>query len=126
MKKVTTEWMDRVEGDWKVARREIRAADPVYNIVCFLSQQCAEKHIKAFLEEHDIPFGKTHDLVVLLSLTGGRVPELEGIRSGLAYLSPFAIAARYPGVHTDRQVAERACDIAEQVRAIIREKLGLR
>lgn len=125
MKQATSEWVDRADGDLKVARREMQVRDPVYNVVCFLSQQCAEKYIKAFLEEHDISFEKTHDLVALLSLSAGRLPELEAIRSRLAYLSPFAIAGRYPGIETDRQTAEKACEIAGQVRSVVRTKLGL-
>jgi HEPN domain-containing protein len=64
------EWIDKAEGDWKVAQREMHAADPVWNVASFLAQQCAEKYLKAFLEEHNITFGKTHDLVVLLNSAG--------------------------------------------------------
>jgi HEPN domain-containing protein len=37
------DWLEKAEADWKVARRESAAADPVWNVVCFLAQQCAEK-----------------------------------------------------------------------------------
>lgn len=53
MKQATTEWIERAEGDWKVAQREMQAADPVWNVVCFLVQQCVEKYLKAFLEEQN-------------------------------------------------------------------------
>lgn len=58
MKPETTEWIDKAEGDWSVAQREMRTANPVWNVVSFLAQQCAEKYLKAFLEEHNIAFGK--------------------------------------------------------------------
>ena len=45
MKPETMEWIDKAEGDWKVAQREMRAADPVWNVVSFLAQQCAEKYL---------------------------------------------------------------------------------
>ncbi len=125
MKRATAEWIERAEGDWKVAQRERQAADPVWNVVCFLVQQCAEKYLKAFLEEQNIPFGKTHDLVALLDLTGGQLPELEAIRPQLAYLSPFAVTARYPGVQTNQQTAENTSQIAEHTRTVVRAKLGL-
>ena len=32
MKLETQEWIDKAEGDWKVARREIQATDPVKTI----------------------------------------------------------------------------------------------
>ena len=65
MKPETQEWIEKAEGDWKVAQREMQAADPVWNVICFLAQQSAEKYLKALLEEHNIAFQKTHDLVVL-------------------------------------------------------------
>jgi hypothetical protein len=37
MKPETAEWIDKAEGDWKVAQREMQAPDPVWNMVCFLA-----------------------------------------------------------------------------------------
>lgn len=125
MKPETLEWIDKAEGDWKVAQREMRAADPVWNVTSFLAQQCAEKYLKAFLEEHNIAFGKTHDLVVLLNSSGGQLPELNSKRQSLAHLSTFGIATRYPGAHADRQAAEESMKTAETVRTVVRAKLQL-
>ncbi|MBI3989808.1 MAG: HEPN domain-containing protein [candidate division NC10 bacterium] len=124
MKPETAEWVDKAEGDWKVAQREIQTADPVWNVVCFLAEQCAEKYLKAFLEVHNIVYGKTHDLVMLLNLSGGLLPELDSQRQPLAHLSTFGIAARYPGMSADRQAAENAMSTAKEVRAVVRAKLG--
>ena len=60
MKPETAEWIDKAEGDWKVAQREMQAPDPVWNVVCFLAEQCAEKYLKGFLEEQNIAFQKIH------------------------------------------------------------------
>lgn len=125
MKPETTEWIDKAEGDWKVAQREMRAADPVWDVASFLAQQCAEKYLKAFLEEHSIAFGKIHDLVVLLNSSGGLLPELISQRQSLAHLSTFGIAARYPGAQADRQAAEDSMKTAESVRTVIRVKFQL-
>jgi HEPN domain-containing protein len=125
MKPETTEWIDKAEGDWKVAQRETQAADSVWSVVCFLAQQCAEKYLKAFLEEHNLAFGKTHDLVVLLNSSGGMFPELDPLRPQLAHLSIFGIASRYPGTQADQQAAEDAMRTAEEVRTLLRAKLGL-
>jgi HEPN domain-containing protein len=125
MKPETIEWIDKAEDDWKVAQREMRAADPVWNVVSFLAQQCAEKYLKAFLEEHIIAFGKTHDLVVLLNSSGGLLPELNSQRQSLAHLSTFGIATRYPGAQADRQAAEDSMKTAESVRTVVRAKLQL-
>jgi HEPN domain-containing protein len=71
MKPETQEWIEKAEGDFKVARREIQTTDPVYEAVCFHAQQCAEKYLKALLEEQILVFRKTHDLVELIDLSGG-------------------------------------------------------
>jgi HEPN domain-containing protein len=125
MKPETMEWIDKAEGDWKVAQREMRAADPVWNVASFLAQQCAEKYLKAFLEEHDIAFRKTHDLLVLLSSSGGLLPELNSQRQSLAHLSTFGIATRYPGAQADRSATEYSMKTAESVRTVVRAKLQL-
>jgi HEPN domain-containing protein len=125
MKPETQEWVEKAEGDLKVAQRERQTIDPVYDAVCFHAQQCAEKYLKAWLEEHNIAFPRIHDLIALLTLSGGLIPELDPLKSRLAHLSIFGIASRYPGVKADRQAAEEAMTTAEEVRIIIRAKLGL-
>ena len=48
MKPITGEWVDKAEGDFVTAQRELNALDhPNYDAVCFHSQQCAEKYLKA-------------------------------------------------------------------------------
>jgi len=64
MKPITGEWIEKAEADFRSAQRELRVRDhPNYDLVCFLSQQCAEKYLKARLVEAGISFPKTHDLV---------------------------------------------------------------
>jgi HEPN domain-containing protein len=125
MKPETAERIDKAEGDWKAAQREMRAPDPVWNVVCFLAEQCAERYLKGFLEEHNIAFQKIHDLVVLLNASPGFLPALEPLKPQLAHLSTFGIAARYPGVQADRHAAESAMRTGEEVRTAVRLSLGL-
>jgi HEPN domain-containing protein len=125
MKPETQEWIEKAEGDLKVARREAQTADPVYDAVCFHAQQCAEKYLKALLEEHNITFPRIHDLIALLNLSGGLIPELDPVKPRLAHLSVFGIASRYPGIRADQQAAEEAMTTAEEVRTIVRAKFGL-
>jgi len=124
MKPETAEWIEKAEGDWRVVRREIQAVDPVWNVVCFLAQQCAEKYLKAFLEEQGLPYRKTHDLVLLLQSTEGLLPELDGTREPLARLTAYGVAARYPGLQADTQAANDAIETAEMVRGAVRARLG--
>jgi HEPN domain-containing protein len=67
MKPRTQEWVDKAEGDFITAGRELEAPQaPYYDSVCFHAQQCVEKYFKARLYEADIPFSKIHDLRILL------------------------------------------------------------
>ena len=125
MKVETQEWVSKAEGDWQVANREIQNDSPVWDVVSFLCQQCAEKYLKAFLEEYNIQFRKTHDLVLLHDSSGGLLPELDAHRVALAHLTVFGIAARYPGTEADEPAATDALNTADTVRTVIRTKLGL-
>ncbi|HEX9988234.1 MAG TPA: HEPN domain-containing protein [Chloroflexia bacterium] len=125
MKAETGEWVSKAEGNWRVAGREIQTGNPVYDIVCFLAQQCTEQYLKAFLEEHGIAFRKTHDLVVLYNSSAGLLTELDTSQAELAYLGTLGIAARYPGTEATQPDAEDAMRIAQEVRATVRLKLGI-
>jgi HEPN domain-containing protein len=48
------EWISKAEGDFLTAGRELRARkSPNYDAVCFHAQQCAEKYLKAVLQENE-------------------------------------------------------------------------
>ena len=97
MKPITSEWVTKAEGDFATARRELSATDnPNYDAVCFHAQQSAEKYLKAFLQEADIPFPKTHDLADLLDLAVSIEPTWTSMTADLNTLSAFAVEYRYP------------------------------
>jgi HEPN domain-containing protein len=51
MKPITQEWVNKAEGDFATAQRELQVQQsPNYNAVCFHSQECAEKYLKACLQ----------------------------------------------------------------------------
>ena len=94
MKPLTLEWIEKAEGDFASAQREIRARkSPNYDAACFHSQQCIEKYIKGRLPEAEVQFGKIHDHSALLDL----VLIVEPFRPGLRLLSVYAVEFRYPG-----------------------------
>ncbi|MDT7897944.1 MAG: HEPN domain-containing protein [Armatimonadota bacterium] len=126
MKPETQEWVTKAEGDWRDANFLRQSPTPNWDNICFHAQQCAEKYLKAFLEERGIAFPKTHDLVELLECAGGQLSELDPLRSDLAQLSRFAVLPRYIGFRATQQDAENALQIAERVRQVVQAKLGLR
>ncbi|HEX7721914.1 MAG TPA: HEPN domain-containing protein [Pyrinomonadaceae bacterium] len=102
MKSITAEWIAKAEGDFATAQRELNAIQhPNYDAVCFHAQQCAEKYLKAFLQEANIAFPKTHDLADLLALTLSVEPSWSSLTSDLNVLSSFAVEYRYPGDSAD-------------------------
>jgi len=125
LKRATGEWIDKAEGDYAVAGREFAVAHPVFDAVCFHAQQCAEKYLKALLQEHGVAFPRTHDLVALVALAEGAAPALASLRPELARLTAFAVAPRYPGTSTTRADADAAMKAARCARNALRMVLGL-
>lgn len=126
MKPITQEWVNKAEGDFATAQRELQVQQmPNYDAVCFHSQQCIEKYLKACLQEENIAFTKTHDLGVLLDLFLSVQPEWASLRPTLDALTTYAIEFRYPGVSANRMIATQAFQDCDTVRHIIRRHFSL-
>lgn len=69
MRPATAEWVAKAEGDFLTAGRELRARKaPNYDAVCFHAQQCAEKYLKAVLQDNKKNIPKIHNLIELMLL----------------------------------------------------------
>ena len=125
MKGITEEWIQKAEQDFVVATRELSLDPPVYDAVCFHSQQCIEKYLKALLQENNCEFQKLHDLEVLGKQCLKVVPELKDQRDDLVRLSVYAVDVRYPGFDITEKEAKECVRITIHVRKIIREYFNL-
>lgn len=126
MKQATAEWIEKAEGDFATAGRELRAVPaPNFDAACFHAQQCAEKYLKACLIEAGRDFPKTHDLSALLDLLLPTDPAWATLRTDLDWLTDVGIEVRYPGTAADAADAGRALSIAQQARAHARRFLAL-
>lgn len=126
MNPIALEWVTKAEGDFATAGRELGVSNnPNYDAICFHAQQCAEKYLKARLQESGIPFGKTHDLSTLLDLTLPVEPSWDNLRTDLQTLSAFAVAYRYPGDSADEIDAREAVTKCQTFRNTVRQSLGL-
>jgi HEPN domain-containing protein len=126
MKPITSEWIAKAEGDFATAQRELSATGhPNYDAVCFHAQQCAEKYLKALLQEANISFPKTHDLAVLLASALSIEPTWTSMTADLNALSAFAVEYRYPGDSADLDEAREAFEKCKNVRDVIRRALQL-
>jgi len=120
MKGLTKEWIKKAEKDFLVAQREFNIEPPEYDAVCFHSQQCVEKYMKAVLQENDIYFEKIHDLDILLEKCKTSIPGLLNLKKELVELSSFAVEIRYPGTEATVVEAKENLSVAAKVRKIIR------
>jgi HEPN domain-containing protein len=126
MNPMTGEWIEKAEGDFSIARRELRARKaPNYDGVCFHAQQCAEKYFKARLHDAGKRIPKTHDLDVLLNLSLPLEPTWQLLRPAAQLLSDYAVRFRYPGATADRGKAREAMAACKLVRETARQTFGL-
>ncbi len=126
MNQLTVEWVNKAEGDFTTALRELRARkSPNYDAACFHAQQCIEKYLKARLQEAGIAFSKTHNLTFLLDLLLPIEPAWDVFRQKLLALTAFAVAYRYPGASADKDTARQALNFCKEIRQEVRLSLGL-
>ncbi|MEK7711382.1 MAG: HEPN domain-containing protein [Planctomycetota bacterium] len=126
MKPTTSEWVEKAEGDFRSAAREMRARKaPNYDLACFCAEQCAEKYLKALLHERGRRAPRTHDLTRLLEFLVADISELELIRPMLEALTAFAVEFRYPGASATKPLAGQAYRDCTVVREAVRWFLRL-
>ena len=125
MSPLIREWVEKAEEDYATIEWLQQAPTPNYNLICFLSQQCVEKYLKAWLQGVNIPFTRTHDLGTLLDLITPTLPDWHTWRSDVSNLSKYAVDPRYPGDSATANDAAHATAICTQVRQEVRENLKL-
>jgi HEPN domain-containing protein len=126
MKKLTKEWVQKAEADYRLAGKLVSGSEPFHDHVCFLCQQAAEKYLKALLEELGLPVPRIHNLVQLLTLLLPHYPSLRPLRRGLKFLTRFAVGTRYPGEKGNKRTAHAAYRWASKARELVRLLLGIR
>ena len=125
MNPAVAEWVSKAEGDFLTAGRELRARkSPNYDAVCFHAQQCAEKYLKAVLQENDKRIPKIHFLLELLAMVLKFDGSYEFLKADLEVLEDYAVKFRYPGDLAEKNQAQAAYASADVVREFIKQKLG--
>ena len=109
-------WLRFAEEDLAVALQLVTGTPPAPRHACWLSQQAAEKTLKAALILEGIHFPFSHDLDALRNL----LPNSWSVRSthaDLAELTEWAVETRYPGDWSEPAEAE-AIRAESEARAI--------
>lgn len=117
-------WLVYAKSDLQAAKKLLAEPDSHPRQVCYLSQQGAEKSLKAVLVLLEIEFPFTHDLDRLReSIPQGwkvkqQFPQLYG-------LSIWAVESRYPGDMPDVIIAdaELAIRTAEEIFSTVVEEI---
>jgi HEPN domain-containing protein len=126
MKKLTREWVKKAETDRVVAEQSYKSRTPLHDAVCFHCQQCAEKYLKALLQEHGLPVERIHDLDKLLNALLPYYPALSAMKRALRVLNDYAVDPRYPGLDPSKRQAASALRWMQKVRTAARDLLGFR
>ena len=125
MNPLTLEWIQKAEGDYTIMFQNYQSSTPVYDAICFHAQQCIEKYLKAWLQEADIPFSKTHNLKDLLSLIVSTIPSWRAWHEDFSSFTTHAVDLRYPGEFATAEDAEHAVRICTDVRQAVRAQLNV-
>jgi HEPN domain-containing protein len=115
----------------KIAKSDLKLASLAFNNeteftlqICFHSQQCVEKSLKAFLVHNNVAFPKTHDIEYLHERCKEINSQFKYLDSG--QLSLYAVESRYPLEYTDPSIEEarNAYSIAKNVYTFVINELN--
>lgn len=131
MKSQVEKWLKMAQADLGFAKCGLE--DGYYSHVCFLSQQCAEKCLKALILHQGSMYPRSHKLVDLFTKLKeiGISKELEPFSQELKILDEYYIPTRYPDAIPgdlaeglpSQQSAKEAFRIATKIYHLIKEKL---
>ena len=92
-------WLNQASVDMQAANLLLSSSDlNLAGVVCYHSQQAAEKALKGLLAAAELEIEKTHDLVRLLDLGANTGISVDLIMPTATLLTPFATQSRYPGM----------------------------
>ncbi len=119
------EWLIRAGDDELNARSILKHKDGTPSGVCFLTQQMAEKYLKAFLVYSTMDYPKIHQLDKLLELCAAEDDSFNEMRDDAILLNEFYMEMRYPAniPNFSWKEAEEAFKTAEKIRDFVLGKL---
>ncbi len=125
--KFALEWLRKAMNDLLSAKAILASEHGITDVPCFHAQQTVEKSLKGFLTWHNVSFGKTHDLMVLLAAVVEIEPKFLAYRTVCEELAEFAVDVRYPGGISEppEGEAERFISEAEKIFVRIEQMLAV-
>jgi len=119
------EWLFKAEQDLESSKFLLTSIRPLYDIIVYHSQQCAEKSIKAYFAYLDIEIDKTHNLMHLTHRLINIDISFESLKEPAEFLTPYATIFRYPIEQLLPTIIEtkKAVDYSEQIFNFIMNKI---
>jgi HEPN domain-containing protein len=122
-------WLEQAEADRRGAQLLFDGAS--YHLACFVSQQVAEKALKAFIYAQGEELVIGHSVEALSRWAAEFDDDFEVIHEDVAPLDAYYIATRYPNSLPDsiparvytRRVAKETLRMADQVLFVVQRKL---
>jgi len=126
---LSRQWLNRAEEDLAVARLVLKEDHIAH--ACFLSQQCIEKTLKAYLIARVNQYPRTHNLIDLLNLCRQIDSTFSQFHAECADIDQYYIPTRYPegipGIAPlgmpSTTAAENAVAAAEHILQFVTQKL---
>ena len=113
-------WVDKAEGDFETAGRELGvSARPNYDAVCYHCQQCIEKLLKGALICFGVDPPYVHDIAYLTKLLRAGGIAFEADERDLRLLSQSAVVFRYPGENATAEDAKEVLAICTRLREVL-------
>ena len=115
--KTVLEWLNFADADFDSALILNDAHRKHNEIICYHYQQAVEKYLKAFLCYNGVIPPKIHVLETLCALCSDFDSSFNEMAKDCAYLSPFAVQARYPLEMEITDInTKKSLEIAEKVK----------
>jgi len=118
------QWFSHANNDLILAQHGLSLRPTPDEPISCLSQQAAEKYLKAFLFFNHIEPPKTHDLPTLLEMCVKISPEFTDLSKKCFFLNRFAVAPRYPNELQITGEDARICvKYAKEIEKFVLEKV---
>jgi len=122
--RLVKECIHKAEEDYESAKILVKKRTKrVPDVVCFHSQQCIEKYLKAFLTQNKIEPPAIHDLQRLNAVCLKVDKGFSQISDALDVLNAYAVVFRYPGEGATVRESKDAFLIASKIRNILKSKI---
>ena len=121
-------WLAQAEADYSSLDLLLKAGK--FDLVCFLSEQAAEKAIKGFLISRGEEMVFSHSIAKLCDIAGQHDSEFLELKNQIKHLTPYYVEARYPNAlelvpaaYFDEEDARGALEMAKKAIDFVKSRI---